>query len=689
MDQHMYRVRLSEQATLHAYLNNLRNRVPAHFRRPEPCLLQLEDGEERTLSRFFKWNFGHTHWNHFAIRDHGVRGCRPPGITDAELLELLYKERALAWPVHVCSDAPLRNTAGDSWRREFPIFYGEGPHTLIAYWNDGLTSGKNTPILGPLKQIWLTKSQFEDKTVYPPLAKLLRTRVYANDLAFLKIISFESEQEELDRLGKQLCNDIRSNIHYRGCAITKPSEIKYEKPRKIPSFVQEESEVHYATGRSIRVPVHPPTEVSKDENQLWMADLRIFNPEQRLWAGNANPWWQLPRNPSVANLFNRYKPKRVTASHDLSFEVSTTEALLHLQLPGTSQLFQTVLSPTLHVVVSNDGRSTLSYPPPREVLLSDKGMYAKGILKLTSPLRQSLYLFEHPFWRSIFLRLSKPEAPRQVLEKLGADVQETLQDLRFNSDADKIRAWLAEEIAQAARQLERAELSITFKDLQEKYVTYLGNMDTDRRGLADSDLRPLVSELTKDEILLQGSSLQCPRCISSFWYPVAAIEKWMICRGCHANFPLPAETEWSYRLNELISVGIRDHGILALIRTLARIFGKAEDCFFYTPSVKFVRYTEDYQANVDQELDLAWIMDGALGIAEVKTTSNSFRKSDYEDLAKLAQIVQADTVLIAATDGDDNDLFKGKELIQEKLGPTVQVRAIGPTEFAHIPHWVI
>src|ERR1700676_3858972 len=58
-DEQTYGVQLREQATVGKYLTNLRDKLPPYFRRsPEPCVLQLETGEERSLSPFFMWIFG-------------------------------------------------------------------------------------------------------------------------------------------------------------------------------------------------------------------------------------------------------------------------------------------------------------------------------------------------------------------------------------------------------------------------------------------------------------------------------------------------------------------------------------------------------------------------------------------------------------------------------------------------------
>jgi hypothetical protein len=138
IDSYSYGVHLREQVGIRKYLSNIAERLPVHVGRREPCLLQLDPGEEHSLSQFFLWNFGYTTSNYFAIQGHDVAGCRPKSTANHDLLELFATQMNLAWPIHVCADAPLGRTAGDTWRYHFPIFYGDSPWNLVAYWNDVL-----------------------------------------------------------------------------------------------------------------------------------------------------------------------------------------------------------------------------------------------------------------------------------------------------------------------------------------------------------------------------------------------------------------------------------------------------------------------------------------------------------------------------------------------------------------------
>ena len=53
----------------------------------------------------------------------------------------------------------------------------------------------------------------------------------------------------------------------------------------------------------------------------------------------------------------------------------------------------------------------------------------------------------------------------------------------------------------------------------------------------------------------------------------------------------------------------------------------------------------------------------------------------------MAQRVRPDIVLIAAPEGDDGDLAKGKKAIEEKLTVKSEVWAWGPEQFKASPFW--
>ncbi|HEV2195080.1 MAG TPA: hypothetical protein VGR55_05840 [Candidatus Acidoferrum sp.] len=690
-DSHSYGVHLREQVNVRKYLSNIAEKVPVHLGRKEPCLLQLEFGEERSLSQFFLWNFGYTTSNYFAIRDHDIAGCRPKSTADRDLVELFATQMNLAWPIHVCADAPLGRTAGDTWRSHFPIFCGDSPWNLVAYWNDGLTTGRATPVHGGINQLWISPKTLEDEAVYKQLVLLLRRWVYSgNPQKGLKMISYDTPEQELERVGKRIVGDIYGHLHYGGCIKLDPPHVAdtVEPRRAASTFVPARQEVQYATGKDVHLALRRPAVVEEGADELWMVDVLVYNPEQELWYSNATPWWCLPRKPSIAGLFVYSRPQRIISDRRISFEVHARETTLDFEIPSNAKLFRYLLSPEIRYHLAGDARSSLRSLGTElyEIRLSDKGRYLSGIENLFGSLRDMLHFFEHPFWRPLLKKLSEKKPSEQLVKKLASDVQRLAKEA-WAKGTSEFQSWLTQEIIFASKGLSKAPLRLTYDSIEKEHETYVQGLPEEEKQSYRRDLRSDLSELTQSNVVFQGAELRCPNCLSSYWYSVEEMRKTILCRGCHTPFPLLAETEWSYQLNELVRAGVGDHGLLSVLRTLARLFDKANDSFFFTPSVEFLVYPNEGEPKAERELDLAWVKDGAFGIAEVKETTKLFKQGDYDDIASLAKMVRPDIVLIAAPDGNDGDLGKGKKAIEEKLALKCEVWAWGPAEFKKSPHW--
>ncbi|MFI5108148.1 MAG: hypothetical protein ACHP78_04805 [Terriglobales bacterium] len=690
LDAEAYRVDLHEQASTDGYLNNILDLFPPHFRQPEPGILDLQPAQQRQLSRFFRWNIGYSRWASFAIRDHAVHRHKPGSTSDADLMKLLNSEFNCLWQIHVIGDAPLAQLAGDPWDRPFPIYFGSSPWNVVAYWNDSLFTGTTPPPHGQLHQLWLAPEVLQDSAAAKELILLIQRRGHAARQKGITLVSYDTTTNELDSLGKDFAQRVRGTLHYAGSMARQPGDVEPVSPRRPGNYLRQGGDVHYAMGTSIHLPVQPPSHLAEQKDAVWMSDLQIFDPTQDLGYVNAEPWWCLPRNPSISGLFNRYNAQRVAKTNELSFEISAANRILHFKLPTHEQLFQQLLAPEMHYRLARDCRSSLSRPPQYEIALSDKGRYFSGVLKLCGRLRDMQYLFEHPFWRSILLALSTAEPSTYVREKLISNINDNLPGIVKDPSTDVVKSWLLEQVLLAGRHLTHVKGHLTFAEIEQLHKNYISLLDEDNRQFAEpQDLKSAVSELTRNEILFHGAELRCPNCILRLWYSVAEMEKSVVCRGCQHTFPLPAEPQWAYRLNELVSAGVRYHGLMPVVRTVTRLFEDTRNSFFLTPGVDFINwYTDDERPKREHELDLAWVKDGMLGIAEVKTTTRLFSQRDYDSLGVLARIIRPNVVLISAPDGEDGGLERGKKILQERLsGTTTDVVAWGPLEFQASPRW--
>ena len=661
-----YAVSLREQAGLRNYLAKIEEK---HLYRVKPRLLQLDYKEEQQLSQLFLWNFGYSSSVRIAIEENSERACKPKSSSNVDLLEMLFSERNLAWQINICGDAPVARVGGETWNREFRVFYGDSPWNAMAYWNDALVTGR-TAISQGLQQLWIRPADLNDADVYNKLVRLVEYFAYSgNQQKGFKFVSYDIDAEELEKVAKDFGSKIRHHLYYAGVSKLDPGHAEEIVPRSPHVFPNPGStEVHYVIGTHVHLPLALPPELGRNES--CMADLHIYDPRQEPAHASAEPWWCLPRKPAMAAILNRHQAHRVTFKNEPSFEVTRDHPIMHVQLPSNLELFKVLLSSCDHYTLAEDlraGVNTMDHYGKHVVRLSEKGRYFKGILDLLGEGTGPVDLFDHPFWRSLLLRLSSSDPSENLSNKLAKDIQRSLSPLLRDPDSDAVHRWLIEELVHVGRQLPRIAPSLTFSEIQKIYAEYLGSLEEeDRQFVHDANLTERISELTEKELLLQGADLRCPHCIANLWYSVAEINKKLVCKGCQASFPLQAEATWSYRLNELVKAGIRDHGLLAVFRTLIRLASHPDDCFFFTPSVDLSVYTEDSYKQC-HEIDLAWISDGRFGIAEVKSNTKLFKKSDYEDLAAICQSVRPDTVLIAAPEGTDADLLKGKAFLSRSL----------------------
>ena len=83
-----------------------------------------------------------------------------------------------------------------------------------------------------------------------------------------------------------------------------------------------------------------------------------------------------------------------------------------------------------------------------------------------------------------------------------------------------------------------------------------------------------------------------------------------------------------------------------------------------------------------EEIDLAWIRDGEFGIAKVKSPTDGFSKEDAEKLVKRATLARPCTVLLVSPEGEDKEIAKWRQRVNEPLEPLgIQVEAWGPSFF--------
>lgn len=90
-----------------------------------------------------------------------------------------------------------------------------------------------------------------------------------------------------------------------------------------------------------------------------------------------------------------------------------------------------------------------------------------------------------------------------------------------------------------------------------------------------------------------------------------------------------------------------------VFRTLARLFSEYGKAFFFTSAVEVRNADKDLLLG---DLDLVWVMDGKLGIAEVKTSTTRFDAHDYVPPAQFLRAVDHESLALGFLSGISSDL---------------------------------
>jgi hypothetical protein len=119
------------------------------------------------------------------------------------------------------------------WRYHVPIFFGASPWNILAYWNNALTTGQTSTLHGGMKQLWLTEKIMEDEAAYKRLIRLLQLKAHSgNPQRGIKMISCDTAEAELERIGKKIVEDIRGTLYYGGCVKFDPPQVGTVEPQR-------------------------------------------------------------------------------------------------------------------------------------------------------------------------------------------------------------------------------------------------------------------------------------------------------------------------------------------------------------------------------------------------------------------------------------------------------------------------
>ena len=441
-------------------------------------------------------------------------------------------------------------------------------------------------------------------------------------------------------------------------------------------------------------------------SKKWMLDFQIeYRPEKFSYI-NISYYWNLPKKLNISKYFINNVPGRITNNGWLSFEMDSNKKIIELNIPSDFAVINSYLIGFDIPYHTDDVRKDFlkekeNEKTKKEIRISDKGYYTRGVIKKFPSLWHSSESIENRFWRRVLENLCHitTETEEKLLEPIvnkinKVDSNNWVELSKKNKEKQK---WLADFILTTAKNIHSKEAKISFNDLLEglteerkEFKKSIQNPEqfniseeTNKRDLIDS-LNVLVSK----GIFEQGIEITCNYCGSSFWYGLEELKKEILCHGCQSILRVKAESPWIYKLNDLIRNAISFHGVFPIVWTLGKLLFITPLSFIYLPGVCL--YEEYNSPSPYVEIDIACIENGKFAIGEIKTSAEGFNKSDLQKFIEICKDIEPDEAIIGAFYDKKGKIPKLAQTLQKELVPYgIEVKSLAPDEYVFDPSYHI
>lgn len=441
-------------------------------------------------------------------------------------------------------------------------------------------------------------------------------------------------------------------------------------------------------------------------SKKWMLDFQIeYRPEKFSYT-NISYYWNLPKKLNISRLFINDIPGRITNDGWLSFELDSNKKIIELNIPSDFSLINSYLIGIDTPYYTDDARIDFLKEKEkekikREISLSDKGYYTRGVIKKFPSLWHSGEFIENRFWRRVLENLCHvtTETEEKLLEPIVNKINKVDSNnwIELSQKNKEKQKWHADFILTTAKNIHSKEAKISFKDLLERLAEEREEFkkcpqnpkqfdiseETNKRDLIDS-LNVLVSK----GIFEQGIEITCNYCGSTFWYGLEELKREVLCHGCHSVLRVEVESPWIYKLNDLIRNAISFHGVFPIVWAMGKLIFITALSFIYLPGVCL--YEEHTSPSPFAEIDIACIENGKFAIGEIKTSAEGFKKSDIKKFINICKDIEPDEAIIGAFYDKEGKIPKLAKELQEKLAPYgIEVKSLTPDEYVFDPSYHI
>jgi len=441
-------------------------------------------------------------------------------------------------------------------------------------------------------------------------------------------------------------------------------------------------------------------------SKKWMLDFQIeYRPEKFSYT-NISYYWNLPKKLNISRYFINNIPGRITNGGWLSFEIDSDRKIIELNIPSDFSVINSYLKGFDTPYYTDDVRKDFlkeeeNKKTKKEIRISDKGYYTRGVIKKFPSLWHSGEFIENRFWRRVLEDLCHvtPETKEKLLEPIVNKINKVDSNnwIELSQKNKEKQKWLSDFILTTAKKLHSKEAKISFNNLLERLTEERKEFkksaqnpeqfdiseETNRGDLIDS-LNSLVSK----GVFEQGIEITCNYCGSTFWYGLEELKKEILCHGCQSILGVEVESPWMYKLNDLIRNAISFHGVFPIVWVLGKLSFITSLSFIYLPGVCL--YEEYTSPSPYAEIDIACIENGKFAIGEIKTSADGFKDSDIKKLIKICKEIEPDEVIIGAFYDKEGKILKLAKKLQKELGPYgIEVKSLTPEEYVFDPSYHI
>jgi len=657
----------------------------------KPSFFYIKEGKENNQNNSFALcNFGTLPKTadlsiESLFRDIPCEIIEPNGMMPTKILETIFEKakpypRRIIMPIDFCQMYASRNYSLDyaDYTRGFHLVVGNQPLDAIYAWNraliSDLTSGRNG--------FWLAEEHSQDKDLLRLLSRWIDETFWTGNIEKKGyVISHSVDLSFLQNLAQKMCE--LTHFHFKAFRIN-PDDFPCPNARKfIPSLFErgqvcQTDKVPLSEDKGLVGFQRPPFLIKGHPQFGWMADLEIqYHPERYNWT-NVRPTWKLPKRLGLAHKFydNYKRSSRIVNGGLPSIEAATEDTVIHIRIPSDLAVVWTWLEHR----TNTRNHSPQTTPLFTEIHVSDKGRYLQGIIRLFGNIYSAGSIFEDPFWRDVLLRMAgKPdyhkdftEIKKIILKSTNEisteDPTQVVTSPRFDQFAEKLTQKLL-SIDVKSNELTLEQLKGRFSQLRGEVLREDPNNGWWKANEKFDEVKEQeLQNLLEKKVFLQGLELSCPHCGTRQWYVVDDLGSEMRCNGCLFYFPLPPDTSWSFRLNDLVQNALRKHGTLAVLHTLYELQRDSfSEMFLYLPCQDI--FKNDRNAPFT-DLDIVVIKEGKFIIGEVKSDPSGFTHSDFEKLKEVAIDLLPNEMLLAAP-GDKwpEDVFAGIKNLTDALKP--------------------